>query len=298
MHRALDRSRATISGKRKYKRFQTNSVDAPNVNTMDLRPRGPMFQIITTTSDQSLFGMRRAMTRICIAALTALLLGCGSALAQTTPGLSPLGMTSPLGVGPGAPVPPAGIPLGAIQMQSLGVSPLTSGVSPVSPTTGTNSTCGGIGGSIPEASFGVASSATGTSAGMGSAMSGTMSGTSYGTGTSTAGTSVSTSTFDGAGMAGTTSGTCPVPAGSSLGSPASSASSPSGMGSVAVGRLGVPLGSTELGVGGLSPIPTTPTLNSAAPSSTLSTVPCPSAGTASTAGTSSSTGMTTTTGSC
>jgi hypothetical protein len=234
------------------------------------------------------------MTRIGIAALTALLLGCGSAVAQSTPGLPPLSMTSPLGLGPGAPVPPVGIPLGATQMQSLGVSPLTSGVSPVSPTTGTNSTCGGIGGSIPEASFGVASSATGTSSGIGSAMSGT----SYGTGTSTAGTSGSTSVFDGGGMAGTASGTCPVTAGSSLGNPASSASSPSGMGSAAVGRLGVPLGSTELGVGGLSPVPTTPTLNSAAPSSTLSTVPCPTGGIASTAGTSSSTGMTATTGSC
>ena len=234
------------------------------------------------------------MTRIGIAALTALFLGCGSAVAQSTPGLPSLGMTTPLGLGPGTPVPPVGVPLGATQMQSLGVSPLTSGVSPVSPTSGIISTCGGIGGSTPQASFGVESSAPGTSSSMGSSMAGT----SLGTGTSAAGSSASTTVFDGGGMAGTASGTCPVTTGSALGNPASSASSPSGMGSAAVGRLGVPLGSTELGAGGLSPMPTTPTLNSAAPSSTLSTVPCPTAGIASTAGTSSSTGMTATTGSC
>src|SRR5882724_6271632 len=147
-----------------------------------------MFHIVTTTSDRNLIGRRQTVTRIGIAALTALLLACGSAVAQTAPGLPPLGMTTPLGLGPGTPVPPVGIPLGATQMQSLGVSPLTSGVSPVSPTTGTNSTCGGIGGSIPEASFGVASSATGTSSSMGSSMAGT----SLGTGTSAAGSSAST----------------------------------------------------------------------------------------------------------
>jgi hypothetical protein len=234
------------------------------------------------------------MTHIWISALTALLLGSSSALAQTTPALPPLGTTSPLGFGLGAPVPPVRIPLGATEMQSLGVSPLTSGVSPMNPTLGINSTCGGIGGSIPQASFGVESSTPGTSSGMGSSMAGT----SLGTGTSAAGTSGSTSVFDGAGMAGTASGTCPVTTGSSLGNPASSASSPPGMGSTAVGRLGVPLGSTELGAGGLSPMATLPTLNPTAPSSTLSTVPCPIAGIASTAGTSSSTGMTATTGPC
>jgi len=238
------------------------------------------------------------MTRIGIAALTALLLGCGSAVAQTTPGLSPLGMTSPLGLGPGAPVPPAGVPLGATEMRSLGVSPLTSGVSPTNPTLGINSTCGGIGGSIPQASFGVESSALGTSSGMGSSSGSSMAGTSLGTGTSAAGSSASTTVFDGGGMAGTASGTCPVTAGSSLGNPASSASSPAGTGSTAVGRLGVPLGSTELGAGGLSPIPTLPTLNSTAPSSTLSTVPCPTTGMTSTTGMNSPSGMTATTGSC
>jgi hypothetical protein len=238
------------------------------------------------------------MTRACITVLTALLLGSGSAIAQTAPGLPPIGLTSPLGVGPGAPVPPVRIPLGATQMQSLGVSPLTSGVSPASPTLGVNSTCAGIGGSIPEASFGMASSATGSS-GIGSAMSGT----SFGTGTSSAGTSVSTSVFDGVGMTGNASGTCPVTAGSSLGNPAASASSPSGVGSPTAGRLGVPLGSTELGVGGLSPPLTNPTPSTTLNSS-LGTLPCATTGIA---GTTSGTGMTptngtfngmTTTGSC
>lgn len=240
------------------------------------------------------------MTRIWIATFTALLLGCNSGFAQTTPGLPPLGVTSPLGLGPGAPVPQAGIPLGATQMQSLGVSPLTSGVSPVSPvspTTGTLSICGGIGGSIPEASFGVESSPAGTSSGMGSPSLGTgsvSSGMGSAMGGVGTGTSAPTTSFDGGGTAGTASGTCPVTAGSSLGNPASSASSPSGMGSAGVGRVGVPLGSTELGAGGLSPMPTIPTLNPAAPSSTLSTVPCPTLemtpGTSSTTGAPMSTG--------
>src|SRR5260370_8708186 len=52
--------------------------------------------------------MRRALT----AAILAALFGCNRpAFAQVSPGPSPLGMTSPLGVGPASPVPPLRIPL-------------------------------------------------------------------------------------------------------------------------------------------------------------------------------------------
>jgi hypothetical protein len=69
--------------------------------------------------------------------------------------------------------------------------------------------------------------------------------------------------------------------------PASSASSPTGMGPGSpVGRLGIPLGSTELGVGGLSPPPDVLTPNPSAPLSTLGT-PCPATGTSPAAGMSS-----------
>jgi hypothetical protein len=225
------------------------------------------------------------MMRFVMATTAAVLLGCGSAVAQvggmsTSPGSSPLGMTTPLGMGPGSPVPPAGTPLGATELASPGLSPTMSG-------TGVIAQCAGIGGSMPQTSFGIGSSTAGTTSGMGSSM----------TGTSTAGTSGSTSLFDGGGITGTTSGACAAIGSSSLAGPAASASSPGGVGSSG-GRLGIPMGSTELGAGGLSPpaVLATPT-----PSTTLSTmgtsvtVPCPT-----TPGTSTGlpTGMSTSAGSC
>jgi hypothetical protein len=48
--------------------------------------------------------------------------------------------------------------------------------------------------------------------------------------------------------------------------------SPSG-----IGRIGIPMGSTELGVGGLSPMPQIPTPNPSAPTSTT-TIPCATTG--------------------
>ena len=66
----------------------------------------------------------------------------------------------------------------------------------------------------------------------------------------------SSALFDGGGTMGNASGTCMGAAGGSTAGPASSASSPTGMGlGSPVGRVGIPLGSTELGVGGLSPPP-------------------------------------------
>jgi hypothetical protein len=76
-----------------------------------------------------------------------------------------------------------------------------------------------------------------------------------------------------------------------LAGPAASASSPTGMGSASsVSRIGIPLGSTELGVGGLSPPPVVLTPNPSAPQSTLGTTtsPCPTTGISATSGMSSS----------
>jgi len=199
------------------------------------------------------------MTRLLMVAMAAALLGCGSASAQisglgTSPGPSPLGMTSPLGIGPAAPVAPTGIPLGATELASPGVSPMTSGASPVVPAIGGAAACSGAG----------ALSSTGIA---------------------NPGTSGSTTVFDGGGLGGTASGTCAASS-SSMG-PAGSASSPTGMGSTsAVGRVGIPLGSTELNVGGLSPPPDVLTPNPSAPLSTLGT-PCPTIGMSGAAGPSS-----------
>ena len=76
-----------------------------------------------------------------------------------------------------------------------------------------------------------------------------MPGTSSGAGTSTP-----TSPFDGGGMTGTASGACASIGSSSLAGPVASAPLGGGMGSgSSVGRVGIPLGSTEMGGGGLSP---------------------------------------------
>lgn len=170
--------------------------------------------------------------RLALATVAAALLGWNSAHAQATG--SPLGFTSPLGMGPGASVGPVGIPLGATELASPGVSPTTSGVSPVDA-----STCGTTGSAMD--------SSTGSTTGM----------------------SGSSSVFDGGGTGGTSSG-CTA-SGSSSGSPAASASSPSAMGSTSPGRaVGIPLGSTELSDAGTSPPPVVPTINPAAPTLTLS----------------------------
>ena len=214
------------------------------------------------------------MKRFAMATAAAVLLSYGSAYAQVggiSPGLSPLGMTSPLGIGPGSPVPPTHTPLGATGLGVAGTSPMIT--SDASTTTGPSAACAGFGGSIPQSSFGtlgssyggtgqVASSTTATSSvtgtgmssGIGSAssnMGSSMSGMSSGTGTSAAGTSVSTAAFDGGGMAGTASGAC----GGSL---AGSAAMPTGTGSSSVARVGIPMGASELGAGGLSPMFTVP----------------------------------------
>jgi hypothetical protein len=221
------------------------------------------------------------MKRLAMAAMTAAFVACGTASAQVgaTGTSPPLGMTSPLGIGAGSPVGPVGVPLGATELAAPGVSPSTFG-------TGVISQCAGIGGSIPQASFGTDTSTVGTMSGVG-----TTSGMGSSTmGTSIAGTSGSISVFDGGGITGTTSGACSTIGSSSLAAPAASASSPTGMGSLSVGRVGIPMGSTELGAGGLSPPPTL-VIPSTPPVSTLgSTAPCPTTG--------MSTGMSTSSSSC
>ena len=57
------------------------------------------------------------MTRMLMTAMAALILGCGTSSAQLGASApSPLGITSPLGIGPAPAVPPTGIPLGNSEM--------------------------------------------------------------------------------------------------------------------------------------------------------------------------------------
>src|SRR5215467_6869744 len=176
------------------------------------------------------------MTRFAVAT-AAVLLGCGSAYAQaplSTSPLPPLGLTSPLGI-PNAPVGQTGIPLGATELATPGVSPTTSGASPL-----LGATCGGV--SSAPASAAMGSPMTGASAGMGSSVTGA----SAGTASSMTGLSSST-LFDGGGMSATAPTTCAASATAST--PLASSMGPGST----VGPAGIPLGSTELGGGGLSP---------------------------------------------
>ena len=57
------------------------------------------------------------MVRTLIAAIATVLLGCSAGFSQIGTGApvpSPLGITSPIGMTTGSPVPPAGIPLACI----------------------------------------------------------------------------------------------------------------------------------------------------------------------------------------
>jgi hypothetical protein len=149
------------------------------------------------------------MTRFMMTLGLAAVLGAGTASAQVNmvggaPGPSPLGLTSPLGLGAAAPVASTGIPLGATEL-------IPPGTSPAGLSTSDIAACSG-------------------SSGL-------------------------TAVFDG-GTTGTASGTCTSGATTALARPTASASSPTGMAAAApVGRVGIPMGSTELGAGGLSPPP-------------------------------------------
>src|SRR3984893_4844194 len=204
----------------------------------------------------------------------------GAAFAQVGMGAvtPPLGTTSPLGIGAAATVGALGLPLGATELSTPGVSPMTSGSSASSAMTMTTpSVCSSTMGAMQTAASGVGNSTSATP--------GSLPGESSATG-AISGTSAPTPLFDGTGIAGTASGTC-ASATTASSSPTASASSPTVGSRTTVGRAGITLGSTELGTGGLSPLPD-PTLQS---QSTVvptgpSTVPCPTTGTSTMAGSS------------
>jgi hypothetical protein len=182
------------------------------------------------------------MTRFAIAT-AAILFGCGSAYAQARMNVSPLpalGMTSPLGI-PNAPVGHTGIPMGATELATPGVSPTTSGASPM-----IGATCAG-------ASPAPASSTVAASTGMGSQMTGA----SAGMGLSMPGLS-STTPFDGGSVTASAPGACIA---SATAPPMASSMGPGS----SVGAVGIPLGSTELAGGGLSPPSVALSANPSAP---------------------------------
>jgi len=161
------------------------------------------------------------MRRILIVAIQAALIGCIPAAAQVggvgipTPGIA---ATSPLGMTPGLSVSPTGIPMGATELASPGLSPTTDGTIGMA---GFGTTCS----AMASPSSGTSGSSTYDGGGMG-----------VGTGTSLPGSAV---------VCGTSSSTASAPAMSST-SPGGGA------------RTGIPMGSVELGSAGISPLVVVP----------------------------------------
>lgn len=184
------------------------------------------------------------MKRVVMLVTTAVLLSSSHAFSQSNgvpvaPGISQSGLGS---LGVGSAVAPTGIPLGATELSTPGTSPMTLGASSLGLSGGNSAVCSGVAGSMPEASAGTSN-----------------------TDVSAEGMSSSVFLFDGGGATGNASGTCPPTAGGLPAGPAASASSPPGMGAMSpIPGVGIPLGSTELGVGGLSP-PSLQIPNTAAP---------------------------------
>src|SRR5260370_15428175 len=115
------------------------------------------------------------VTRFAMATV-AVLLGSGSAYAQARMNVSPLpalGMTSPLGI-PNAPIGHTGIPLGATELATPGVSPTTFGAAPLIGATcaGASPAPAALGSPTTAASTGMGSPMTGASAGMGGSTTG------------------------------------------------------------------------------------------------------------------------------
>jgi hypothetical protein len=170
----------------------------------------------------------RSVIRFAVAA-AAVLFCSSSAYPQTRMSVSPLpalGLTSPLGI-PNAPVGQTGIPLGATELATPGVSPITSGAAPM-----IDATC--VGASSAPAFAAIASPMTVAPPAMGSSTPGGSAG-------------MGSASFDGGGMITNAPGTCAASASASP--PMASSMGPGS----SVGMVGIPLGSTELGGGGLSP---------------------------------------------
>jgi hypothetical protein len=180
-------------------------------------------------ADHSVRKDETMMRRALLAGIFTVQFGCTPLLAQvngtmtSTPGIA---ATSPLGMTPGAPVPPPGIPLGATELSSPGLSPM----------------------------IGSATSTPGTGmVGYGTACSPNQSSGLSGLSTVESSTS-GLSTYDGGGISMGSAAVCAP----GLGGSASSSTSTSNLAGGSVGRTGIPLGSVEIGNSGISPLVAVP----------------------------------------
>ena len=192
--------------------------------------------------------VRTRTTVLYVLAVLPALVICNPALAQVTGMASPtpaIGATSPLGTTTGSSVSPTGIPFGATEIASPGVSPapMVTGTTGM-PTSGTS--CSTLGTS-PSAMFGSTSTYDGGGLTVGSAAPATaaMPGSAATSGMSaSSGISATSGMLETSGL----SGMC----GSGSTSMASSSTSTSPIVPGGSPRTGIPLGSTEIGNLGVS----------------------------------------------
>jgi hypothetical protein len=133
------------------------------------------------------------MKRLWAATVVAILLSCNcefspafsqvGGMADPTPGIA---ATSPLGVVPGASVPPTGIPLGATELASPELSPLTDGTAGMA---GFGSTCSAVG----SPSSGISGASTYDGGGMGLGMEASLPGSGVICGASSSGSTAAMS---------------------------------------------------------------------------------------------------------
>ncbi len=176
-------------------------------------------------------------------------------MASPTPTIS---ATSPLGTGPGTPISPTGIPLGATELQSAGVSPLVAPATGTIAIPGNGVVCSTVG-TAPSEMFGSSASFDGGGMAAGSAApaTGAVAGdtaASPGMSAAIAPTSgISSGTIDTSGM----SGMCGSGSTNIAASSAPSSTSPTVVGGVP--PPGISLNSSEIsnaGVSSTAPIPT------------------------------------------
>src|SRR5216683_4114821 len=212
----------------------------------------------------AVFKRRMPMRFSLIAAVLPALFVCNGAMAQVSGMAAPtptMGATSPLGLGMGSSVSPTGIPMGATEIASPGVSPMPTSVTGAIAMPGSGTTCS-TAGTSPSGMYGSTATYDGGGTAAGAAMPATAA-TSGATAMSATSTSSGISATSGmpttSGMPETSgmSGMCGSGSSSIASSSTPTSTSPTTPGGAA--RTGIPLGSMEISNLGVSSAPAVPT---------------------------------------
>src|SRR6266851_790854 len=214
----------------------------------------------------AVFKRRMPMRFSLIAAVLPALFVCNGAMAQVSGMAAPtptMGATSPLGLGMGSSVSPTGIPMGATEIASPGVSPMPTSVTGTIAMPGSGTTCS-TAGTSPSGMYGLTATYDGGGTAAGAAMPATaatsgataMSATSTSSGISaTSGMPTTSGMLETSGL----SGMCGSGSSSIASSSTPTSTSPTTPGGAA--RTGLPLGSIEIGNLGVSSAAAVPTIS-------------------------------------